>query len=314
MPAVFLTGATGCVGHYLIDALSPDYDLYLLVRDPARLRFDPAARGNIRVIRGDMERTQEQADVLKKVDFCIHAATSWGGKSAARVNIERAHALFSLAAQAGVKRTIYFSTASILGRGNRPLQEARRYGTDYIRTKYDCYADLSSIPRAERIITVFPTLIFGGDARHPYSHLSRSLPMLRRHAGWLGRLRSDLQFHFIHARDIARLVRRLLETDNPKREYVLGNQPLTLGQFTREAAGFFGHRINWQIPLPVKAAMVLAPLLGGEVSPWDRFQLEYGSFLYETINCPMFGLPDDLFTIRDILADWERNALEVKRP
>ena len=39
---VFITGGSGCVGHYVIDQLleNPKLELHLMVRDPERLQFD----------------------------------------------------------------------------------------------------------------------------------------------------------------------------------------------------------------------------------------------------------------------------------
>ena len=42
------------------------------------------------------------------------------------------------------------------------LPEAMAYGTEYIQTKAQCLHDLEMHPRAERIVAVFPTLVFGG--------------------------------------------------------------------------------------------------------------------------------------------------------
>ncbi|HET8679970.1 MAG TPA: NAD-dependent epimerase/dehydratase family protein, partial [bacterium] len=43
---IFVTGATGCIGHYVTDALirETDHELYLLVRNPSRLRVSPGIR------------------------------------------------------------------------------------------------------------------------------------------------------------------------------------------------------------------------------------------------------------------------------
>ena len=94
---------------------------------------------------------------------------------------------------------IYFSTASILNRDLQLLPEAMAYGTEYIQTKARCLAELESNPLAEKIVAVFPTLVFGcrvapGDS-HPTSYLTaglkeafcwlwRSTPPAPAHLGW----------------------------------------------------------------------------------------------------------------------------------
>ena len=54
MTKIFITGITGCVGHYIFDLLvkNPDYELYLLVRDPARMMRDLSAFSNVMLVTG----------------------------------------------------------------------------------------------------------------------------------------------------------------------------------------------------------------------------------------------------------------------
>jgi nucleoside-diphosphate-sugar epimerase len=42
---VFITGASGCIGHYLIEHLiqETDWELYLLIRNPEQLKFERSA-------------------------------------------------------------------------------------------------------------------------------------------------------------------------------------------------------------------------------------------------------------------------------
>lgn len=304
MPSVFVTGASGCVGHYLVDALSPDYDLYLLVRNPAKLRFDPAQRKNVTVVPGDLDSIADHASLLARMDYCIHAATAWGGEGIYRINVDRVHQLFNLLSPERTRRIIYFSTASILGRGNVLLPEAGQVGTDYIKSKYLCYTGLDQCRLRSRIVTVFPTLVFGGDATHPFSHLTSALPLFRRYAWLVGRLDVKVAFHYIHAEDIARLVRYLLEAPTVQQGYVLGNDPITFGEFSRRAARFFGHRIGWHIPVSARSLARWADWLGVRLSPWDRFCANYGDFRYETLSCPAVGLPSRHTTVEEIVSDW----------
>ncbi|MGE5550189.1 MAG: NAD-dependent epimerase/dehydratase family protein [Bacteroidota bacterium] len=308
MPSVFLTGASGCVGHYLVDELSPDYELHLLVRNPAKLLFDPAKLKNVHIVPGDLDSISDHAALLSRMDYCIHAATAWGGEAAERINVQKSHELFSLLNPERIRRIVYFSTASILGRGNVPISEAERYGTDYIRSKYRCYLNLPQCRLAERIVTVFPTLVFGGDMNHPYSHLSSGLKHLQRYAWMLGRLNVDVYFHFIHARDIARIVHFLIEAPRVERQYVLGNEAVTLGEFTKRAAAFFGHKIRRQVTISTRLLKGLASLFGAKISDWDRFCLAYADFRYQTTNYRTLGMSSELDTIEGILADWKRHG------
>jgi len=39
--SIFITGASGCVGHYVVDQLKKKYQLFLLVRNPEKLKYNP---------------------------------------------------------------------------------------------------------------------------------------------------------------------------------------------------------------------------------------------------------------------------------
>lgn len=53
---ILLTGASGCVGHYISEKLvqETEHELYLLVRNPSKLQVDIQARPGITVLQGDM--------------------------------------------------------------------------------------------------------------------------------------------------------------------------------------------------------------------------------------------------------------------
>ncbi|MCL6591435.1 MAG: NAD-dependent epimerase/dehydratase family protein [Firmicutes bacterium] len=305
MLKVFVTGASGCVGSYLVDLLAPDYELYLLVRNPGKLKFDPGKWPAVHIIRGDMDAIGEQAGLLAKMDYCIHVATAWGGEGTERINVDRAHQMFDLLNPARVKRIIYFSTASILGRGNQLLPEAGKYGTDYIKTKYKCYVHLPERKLYERIVTVFPTLVFGGDASHPFPHFGSDVAAIRRLSWLIGRLNVPVKFHFIHAQDIAKIVRYLMEQPEVKANYVMGNEPLTFGEFAKRLAHFFGHPARWQIKIQPQGILKLAKVLRVKMDDWSRFCAGYGDFVYKTVNCRSLGLDSNYDTVEKLLADWK---------
>lgn len=79
---VLVTGASGCIGHYLSEALiqETDYELYLLVRNPKKLQVDIQYRPGVTVLQGDMHGIEQFADLLKTVDVAVLAATVWGDR------------------------------------------------------------------------------------------------------------------------------------------------------------------------------------------------------------------------------------------
>ncbi len=116
---IFITGVSGCVGHYIFDLLSadPDYQFYLLVRNPQKLKFDPARYSNVRIIQDDLKNIKDHGDIIAEMDFVVHAAADWGGNEG---NYDYTLSLFKLIDPSRCRRIIYFSTASILGQDGQP--------------------------------------------------------------------------------------------------------------------------------------------------------------------------------------------------
>ena len=161
---IFLTGASGCIGHYIAEALiqETEHELYLLVRNPDKLGFDYEARPGVTILRADLRQIERFADLLKTMDTAILAATAWGGSQEAfDINVVKTIRLMDLLDPALCEQVIYFSTASVLDQNNQLLKQARQLGTDYIRSKYDCLVRLSKLAIAPKFTTVFPTLVLG---------------------------------------------------------------------------------------------------------------------------------------------------------
>ena len=77
---ILVTGASGCIGHYITEALiqNTNYELYLLVRNPDKLQIDTTVRSGITVIQGDMQEIGKFSNLLKTIDIAVLTATSWG--------------------------------------------------------------------------------------------------------------------------------------------------------------------------------------------------------------------------------------------
>src|ERR671933_2966132 len=134
---IFVTGASGCIGHYITEALiqETNHELYLLVRNPAKLGFDYDARPGITILQGDLRQIEYFGDLLKTMDAAILAATAWGGaQESFDVNVVKTIRMMELLDPKLCEQVIYFSTASVLDRNNKPLKEAGQLGTEYIRS------------------------------------------------------------------------------------------------------------------------------------------------------------------------------------
>ncbi len=314
---VFITGASGCIGHYMAETFinDTDYELYLLVRSPEKLQFDTQARPGIHVIQGDLLDIEQQAELLDTINVAILAATAWGGpQESLETNVIKTARLIDLLNPAKCEQVIYFSTASILGRENQILSEARDLGTDYIRTKYECFQKLGQLKLAPKITVVFPTLVAGGSANKPYSHLSGGIRDLIKWIGLIKWFRGDGSFHFIHGEDIATVVRHLAENPpiihfdlpegqlDPDRLFVLGNEPLTADEAIAQICDHVNQKIYFQIPLSIRLAKFFIKVFNIKMAAWDYFCLNYRHFIYQnTVNPRTFALPSACPRLSDVL-------------
>ena len=307
MKRILVTGASGCIGHYMTEALiqETEHELYLLVRNRHKLKLDTQSRPGITVLEGDMREIGRFADLLKTMDSAVLAATGWGGEELYETNVLKTIELLNLLDPAVCQQVIYFSTASVLDRQNKLLKEAGEIGTDYVRSKYDCLCQLAKLAIAPQITVLFPTLVLGGDAQKPYSHISPGLPDVLK---WMDLIRfftADGSFHFIHGRDIAQVV--LYMIDHPTqgsepRQFVLGQERLTVDQAIKEICAYLDKKIYLRIPLSISLANLFIVLFRLQMAAWDRFCLRYRHFSYENpVNPASLGLPNYCATVSDVL-------------
>lgn len=304
---VLVTGASGCVGHYISQTLiqQTNHELFLLVRNPDKLQVDTSVRGNVHVIQGDMQKIEQHSDLLKTIDVAILTATAWGGDMTFHVNVNKTLELISLLDEQRCEQIIYFSTASVLNHNDELLPEAGELGIDYIRSKYQCLEKIEKLPISHKITTVFPTLVLGGDEKIPVSHISSGIPEVTKYINLIKFLRADGSFHFIHAQDIATVVTHLVDhppsADGPRR-LVLGQPRLTANQAIEEVCAYLHKKISFRIPLSITLANIIIAVFRIQMDAWSRFCMNYRHFTYKNIiNPATFGLTNYCATMADVL-------------
>lgn len=304
---ILVTGASGCIGHYISEILiqQTNYELYLLVRNPKKLQVDTQYRPGVTVLQGDMGKIEQFTDLLKTIDTAVLTATVWGGDDIFDINVDKTIELLNLLDPNVCQQVIYFSTASILDTHNQLLKEAGEIGTDYIRSKYECFQKISDLAIAPKITKVFPTLVLGGDTNKPYSHLSAGLPEVANLINIIRFFQADGSFHYIHGKDIAEVVRYLIEkppTGKEPRQLILGQERITANQAVEEVCKYLNKKIYFRIPLSLSLANILIPIFRIQMAAWDRFCLSYRHFSYEhPVNPASLGLPNYCATFSDVL-------------
>lgn len=203
------------------------------------------------------------------------------------------------------EQIIYFSTASILDKNNQPLPEAGRLGTNYIRTKYQCYTQLYKLPIYNKVTTVFPTLVFGGEPNKPYSHLSGGIKDVIKWVDLIRWFKADGSFHYIHARDIAQVIRHLVEnnpTEADSRDLVLGNKKVTVNEAIKEICNYLNKKVYFQITLYIILVNFFIKAFRLRMEDWDYFSINYRHFTYkDTVTPASFNLENYCTTIEDVM-------------
>lgn len=305
---IFVTGASGCIGHYVVDALiqETDHELFLLVRNPAKLKFDYNARPGIKLLQGDLQEIEQFEPLLKTVDCAILIATSWGGvEESQEINVNKTKSLVDLLNPELCQQVIYFSTASILDRDNQLLPEAGEIGTDYIRSKYFGHKALMQTTLADRITVLYPTLVFGGNEQFPKSHLTGGLGEVTKWIKLVRFFQADASFHFMHTRDIAQVVVHLVDhPPGPEESHhlVLGNERLTANQLIAQLCDYFHQRIYFRIPLYLWLGNLFIFIFQIQIGDWERFSINYRHFTHRgVVNPSSFGLTPYYPRLADVL-------------
>lgn len=297
---VLLTGSTGCTGSYLLKQLALRHDVYALARNPGRLdAFKEVIP--FQVIKGDLEvLIADHKDLLKTFDYCVHPATAWGGNQTFRVNVQQTRALFSALNPTRCRGIHYFSTASLLNATHELQTACFSQGTDYIRSKacmHELISQVTSIP----LHIYYPTVILGGDHRHPQTPVNQFLPQLRRHLSWVKYLGVNAFFHWIHAADIAQIIDYRMRHNLPPEALVLGNPALSVSELQQELLGFYQMKPSFLRLDLEKSLPLLLPLLSGRMNPWDRFSLSHREIRYDSVHAQSYGLVPFVERITDLL-------------
>ncbi|MGQ0765592.1 MAG: NAD-dependent epimerase/dehydratase family protein [Gemmatimonadota bacterium] len=270
---ILVTGASGCVGRYLVEELLAGHrvNLCLIVRDVSSLPVQVSADPRVELVCGDLRDPQIQsAATEKEVDAAILVAADWGPDSQA-VNVDANLAI------AGRLRScshlIHVGSASVLDRDNGALSEAGSLGTPYISSKASCSGALRQGASGLPVTIVHPTLIAGGGERGiRCSHFTTLLRTLVRHKRALSFVHGVGAFHAIHALDLARIISGLLCRQPPEgvREIVAGGPVTTIDSAIDVFCELTQQKRRRLANVRLMEAFA-ARVYGVRLTPWDRF-------------------------------------------
>jgi len=294
---VFITGGSGCVGHYLVHRFlkNPETELVLLLRNPAKLNLPEGTEDRVRILKGDLREGAGFADDLRGVDLGLLAATAWGGPATfditVRANVELADTLIA----GGCRHVVYFASASVLDRELSLLAPAAEHGTAYIRAKHRLVEEIETRHGEARVTGIFPTVIFGGGeapVNAPLAHASRMLFENKRWLPLVRRLKAPGRLHIIHPADIATLMDHYAKAPPETRRIVLGNPVTTVNAMIEDVARAMGRRHAPLLSITENRIDLFARIFRIEMSSWDRYCAEHLDQSYPTaVNPASLGLP-----------------------
>lgn len=301
---ILITGASGCIGHYLCETFIgyTDDELFLVVRDPNKLQVPIDSRSGVNIVQADLRNLETLRELLSTIHCAVLVATGWGDPD---LDITKTLELIQMLNPQVCQQVVYFSTASILGRDEQVLPEAKSLGTEYVKAKAICYEKLMAMELAFPVFTVFPTLVIGGATHKPYSHFASGLPEVLKWAALIRFLKIDGSFHFIHAQDIAAIVLQIVQHPElaPSHKLVLGNAAMTANDLIETLCTFAKKRIYFQLDLKPWLVSVLTRLFNIRMGDWDYFCLSYRHFQYANpVNPKTFNQTGYCPTFKDVLS------------
>jgi dihydroflavonol-4-reductase len=258
---VFLTGATGFVGHHVAKALGAEgAELRLLTRSSSNLANLEGIEGETVV--GDLLAPEGLKSAVEGCDAVVHVAADyrlWIPDPATmyKANVDGTRELLRLAREAGVKRFVYtssvatmhFRTDGIVINEDTPVALRDMVG-HYKRSKFLAEQEaLHAAAQGQRVVVLNPTTPIGPNDRKPtptgrifVDFLNKKFPAYM-----------DTGLNLVDVSEVARAHVLALTKGTPGRRYILGGENLTLKQILDKMSAITG------IPSPtVKIPFVVA--------------------------------------------------------
>lgn len=260
---IFVTGATGFVGHHVANALAEQgAELRLLVRKSSKLSNLEGIDGD--TIVGDLAKPDSYASALRGCDAVMHVAADYrlwirDPETMYRANVDGTRDLLKVAREFGVRRVVYtssvatmaFRTDGIVVNEDTPVTLNDMVG-HYKRSKF--LAEQQAIAAAQdgqQVIILNPTTPIG-------SNDSKPTPTGRIFVDFLNRkfpAYVDTGLNLVDVSEVARTHVAALKAGEPGRRYILGGENLTLKQILDKMSAITGiPSPTTKIPFVIAAA------------------------------------------------------------
>lgn len=245
---IFVTGATGFVGHHVALALAGEgAKLRLLVRKSSNLANLEGIDAETHV--GDLAEPESLRPALAGCDAVVHVAADyrlWIPDPAAmyKANVDGTRELLRMAREAGVRRFVYtssvatmhFRTDGLVINEDTPVTLADMVG-HYKRSKFLAeQVAISAAEAGQQVVILNPTTPIGPNDRKP-------TPTGRIFVDFLnGKFPAyvDTGLNLVDVKEVARAHVLALTKGEPGKRYILGGENLTLKQILDKMSAITG--------------------------------------------------------------------------
>jgi len=245
---IFVTGATGFVGHHVARALAAEgAQLRLLVRKSSNLKNLEGLAGETHV--GDLQEPESLRPALAGCDAVVHVAADYrlwipDPRQMYRANVDGTRELLRMAREAKVPRVVYTSSVAtmhfrsdgIVVNEDTPVSLKDMVG-HYKRSKFMAEQEaIAAAQEGQKVMILNPTTPIGPNDWKPtptgrifVDFLNRKFPAY-----------VDTGLNLVDVGEVARAHVLALTRGLPGRRYILGGENLTLKQILDKMSAITG--------------------------------------------------------------------------
>lgn len=264
MKKIVVTGATGLLGTYLMrDLLRNNQQVIALYRSSIPQTFTAAESANITWVQGDIFDVVLLEEIMQTCDQVYHCAglVSFNPSKARllmKVNVEGTANVVNAAVAAGVKKMVYVSSVSALGRKRNGTTVTEQVKWDdnanasiYGKSKYLAELEVwRGIAEGLDAVIVNPVIILGkGDWHHGSSATFKNAYA---EFPWY----TEGVSGFVDAADVASLMVMLMDSDITAARFILSAENRTYRSVFTDMAMAFGKRPPQRKVTPLLASLV----------------------------------------------------------
>jgi dihydroflavonol-4-reductase len=237
---ILITGGTGFIGMELIKRLRlTPHEMVCLARSPRSV--DALQAQGIEVVRGDVTEKASMVSAMRGCGWVVNLANFYefwnrDTRTYDKVNVEGTRNVLQAARETGVSKIVHVSSVVAYGNASWPITETTPFGDrmpgHYARTKRAGEAIAQEYYAKFRlpVVIVSPAGVMGPNDPKATGRYIKSLVQ--------GKLPTQVltkcPFPFVHVRDVAEVIVRVLEKEkNEGEKYLVAAENLTFGAINK---------------------------------------------------------------------------------